>query len=110
MPIKPSLSDWLQFLESKASLKTSQQMGMSSIFIVCFMGLLSIYYIIGELIQTIIGTSALVIFYYGIISKLLNQISNESQKAEDLLNDIMNERIDGIEQIRERWFGVEENE
>lgn len=104
MPIKPSLSDWIQFLGIKATLKTSQHLGMASIFIVALIGIISIYYIIGNYILTIIGSSGLIILYIGTIKKFLNKVGDESIRAEKLLNKIMNEEIDDIDQIRKIWF------
>ena len=47
------------------------------------------------------------IFYIGIIKKFLNIVSYDSHRAEELLNDIMNEKIYGIDQIRKKWFKKE---
>lgn len=106
---KISLSEWIQFLGIKASLRTSQYMGIGSLFIVGLIGILTIYYIINDFLTTIIGASVLLIFYYLIISKFISKLSSESQRAENLLDDIMKGRIDGIDQIRERWFREENN-
>lgn len=104
---KRSLSEWIQFLGIKASLRNSQFMGISSIFIVGFIGIITIYNFINDIFLTIIGASVILIVYYLIISKYLHKLSSESQMAEKLLDDIMNGKINEIDQIKERWFKKE---
>ena len=93
---KPSLSDWLQFLESKASLKTNLVIGIGSMFIIGLIGIITIYYIIGDFPLTVLAVIILIIIYYVSIRKIINQFADEARRAENLLDEIMKEKITRI--------------